>query len=174
MDVRNNADGQVIANASGANAAPACGELVYGGGTAFASASNPAAEVLDGTGVTVGGNSLGVTEDATAGTLTIGRTGDYDVELVLADFSSGTASGNVQFDVQKDGATFATTKRMQAIRVAATAKAGLVIKKRQRLTKGNVLRTVVTSAAGAVQTVTEGVLRVTQVKDISTKVVIEE
>ncbi len=174
MDIRANDDGQVVAPAGVHNAAPACGELVYGGGTAFTSASNPAAEVIDGTGVAVGGLSLGVTENATNGTLTITRTGDYDVELNLADFSSGTASGNVQFDVQKNGAAFSGTSRMQVIRVAATAKAGVIVKKRQRLKKGDVLRTVVTSAAGAVQTVTEGVLRATQVKDISSKVIVEE
>jgi hypothetical protein len=140
------------------------GCLIYGGGTAFASASNPSAEVVDGTGV-VAGRSNGVTLSATDGTITIDRPGDYVVELALSDFSCGAASGNVQFDVQKNGASFTTTDRMQVIRVAATAKAGVTLRKQLTLAKGDVLRTIVTSAAGNAITVTEGSLTVQQLTD---------
>lgn len=148
------------------NAKPHYGQLIYGSGTAFASASNPNAEVLDNDGGSVvAGVSNGCTLSADNGTITIVRPGDYDVELVLADFSCGAASGNVQFDVQKGGAAFGTTNRMQAIRAAATSKGGLVVKKRQTLARGDVLRVIVTSAAGNAITVTEGTLTATQVTD---------
>lgn len=159
-DIRVNNDGEL--HPDGLNAAPQHGELVIGGGTAFASASNPNAEVIDGTGVAAG-QSKGATLSATNGTITIDRAGTYEVELNLADFSCGAASGNVQFDVQKNAGAF--TRRMQAIRAAATGKGGLVIKQRQALVKGDVVRAIVTSAAGNAITVTEGILRVTQVTD---------
>jgi hypothetical protein len=164
MDLRVNSDGQLSPSVR-QNTTPAFGELVIGGGTAFASGSNPSDEVIDGTGVTAGASSFGTTVSATDGTITVNRPGIYDIELNLEDFSSGTASGNVQFSVQKNAA--ALTVRMQAIRVAATAKAGLSIKKRQVLAKGDVIRAVVTSAAGAVQTITEGRLSVVQVADLT-------
>jgi hypothetical protein len=161
MDIRSNIDGGIVA--PGVNATPAFGSLIIGGGTAFASASNPSAEVIDGTGVAAGA-SFGTTVDATAGTVTIVRPGRYKVGLTLSDYSSGTASGNVQFDVQVNGA--AAASRLQAIRVAATAKDGLVLgPKVLTLAKGDVIRAVVTSAAGTVQTVTEGILLVEQVAD---------
>jgi hypothetical protein len=155
--------------------AGAGGQLIYGGGTAFASASNPSAEVIDGTGVT-SGRSNRVTLDPTNGTLEALDPGDYDVEVDLADFSSAAASGNVQLDVQyaPDGVTFAafgTTEatggggRMQAVRAAATAKAGVVITKRQHLNGGGKVRAVLTSAAGGIQTVTEGALSIRKVAD---------
>lgn len=174
MDIRSNDDGQVLSGTGMSNAAPACGELILGGGTAYASGANPAAATILGTGVTAGGRSLACTESAAAGSLTVLRTGDYDVELNVADYSSATASGNVQFDVFVNAAAFATTNRLQCIRVAATAKAGLLIKKRVRLSAGDVVTCNITSAAGGIQTVTEGVLRVTQVKDLSTKTTIRE
>lgn len=165
-------------NPSGAHAEPAHGTLSIGGGTAFASASNPSAEVIKGTGVTNGKAfpAAATTLDLTNGTIRAGREGDFDVELNLADFSCQAASGNVQFDVQyaPDGTTFAAfgtgasdggSGRMQAIRVAATAKGGLIIRKRQTLVKGGKVRAIVTSAAGNIITVTEGQLSLTQVCD---------
>lgn len=151
------------------------GELAIGGGTAFASASNPASEVIDGTGVT-DGRSNGCTLALASGTIAVARAGDYLVELNLADFSCGAASGNVQFDVQyaPDGTTFAafgTTEatggggRMQAIRLALTTKESIQIKKLQKMAVGSKVRAIVTSAAGTVITLTEGALTVRQVKD---------
>ena len=168
VDVRMNNDGRQSQGTGPMNATPCHGELIIGGGTAFASGSNPTAEVIDGTGV-VAGRSYGVTLDTATGTLVPLESGDFDIELNLADFSSGAASGNVQFDVQVDGAALASTNRMQAIRVAATAKAGLILKKRIALVKGQAVRAVVTSAAGLVQTITEGSLSIRQVSTLSTK-----
>lgn len=173
MDIRLTRDGRL--DPDGRTAKPHHGELAIGGGTAFASASNPAAEVIDGTGVSAG-RSNGVTLTASAGTIEIDRAGEYRVELNLADFSCGAASGNVEFNVfyAPDGSTFAafgTTEatggggRMSAIRAAATGKAGLGISKAQHLKKGSKLRAIVTSAAGNAITVTEGALRVTQIAD---------
>lgn len=158
-------------------AEPVFGELIIGGGTAFASASNPSAEVVDGTGVTAG-NVNGATATVAAGTLAVNRAGKYLVELNLSDFSCGAASGNVQFDVQyaPDGTTFAafgTTAatgaggRMQAIRLALTTKESLAISKVQQLVVGGAIRCIVTSAAGNAITLTEGALRLTQIADAS-------
>lgn len=175
MQVRVVEDGKLAP--AGLEAEPVYGELVIGGGTAFASASNPAAEVIDGTGVTAG-NVNGVTATIAAGTLEVPRSGKYIVELNLADFSCGTASGNVQFDVQyaPDGTTFAAFGataatglggRMQAIRLALTTKESIAISKVQQLVVGGAIRAIVTSAAGAVITVTEGALRLVQIADAS-------
>jgi hypothetical protein len=165
MFLRDTAGSIVGLDGKEVNATGCVGHLIYGGGTAFASASNPAAEVLDGTGVVAGSNLFGVAADVAAGTLTVARGGDYEIELNLADFSCGAASGNVQFDVYVNAAAIASTNRMQAIRVAATAKGGLSIQKVQRLAAGDAVSVVVTSAAGNAITVTEGSLLVKQLKD---------
>jgi hypothetical protein len=152
------------------------GELVIGGGTAFASASNPSAEVIDGTGVSAG-KSNGCTLSTSAGTITIARAGDYLVEFEAQDFSCGAASGNVQFtgDYAPDGSTFAAFDasaaggggRMQAIRLALTTKESIRLSRVQNLKVGSKVRMTVTSAAGNAITVTEGSLRVTQLSDAS-------
>lgn len=155
--------------------AGAYGELLYGGGTAFASAANPSAEVVDGTGVSLG-RQFRVAGTVASGKLVPDDAGDYLVELELADTSDQTASGNVQWDVQyaPDGATFAAFSatetaggggRMQAIRAAATAKKGVRIAKVQRLAAKSAVRAIVTSAAGDVITITEGALRITKLAD---------
>jgi hypothetical protein len=153
------------------------GELVLGGGTAFASASNPSAEVIDGTGVSAGASN-GCTLSATDGTVTIARAGLYLVELELQDFSCGAASGNVQFtgDYAPDGTTYAAFGataatggggRMQAIRLALTTKESIRLSRVQSLKVGSKVRFTVTSAAGGAITVTEGSLRLTQLSDAS-------
>lgn len=173
MDIRLTRDGRL--DPDGRTAKPHFGELVIGGGTAFASASNPSAEVIDGTGVSAG-RSNGCTLTASAGSIEIDRAGTYLVELNLADFSCGAASGNVEFIPQyaPDGTTYAafgTTDatggggRMSAIRLALTTKESIASSKVQLLKKGSKVRCVVTSAAGNAITVTEGALRVTQLAD---------
>lgn len=158
----------------------AYGELIIGGGTAFQSAANPSAEVIDGTGVVVG-HQFRVTGTLASGTLVPASAGFYLVELDLFDTSDQTASGNVQWDVQyapSNGAsgTFAamtTTDtaggggRMQAIRAAATAKKGVRLAAIQKLNANSAIRAVVTSAAGDVITITEGRLRISKVADIN-------
>lgn len=174
MDVRVKNDSKLAPD--GLTAKPHFGSLVIGGGTAFASASNPNAEVIDGTGVSAG-LSNGITLAAASGTLTVARAGKYMVELNLADFSCGAASGNVQFDVYyaPDGSTFAAFGtdedadggggRMQVIRAAATGKGGATLAKVQHLAVGSKVRAIVTSAAGNAITVTEGALRLVQLAD---------
>lgn len=153
------------------------GELQIGGGTAFASAVNPASEVIDGTGVNARRN-FRVTLSAAAGTLAPIDPGDaYLVHLDLHDFSCGVASGNVQFTVEyaPDGVTFAafgTTDatggggRMQAIRLALTTKESISISRVQKLSGTGLVRATVTSAAGDVITITEGALRISKWQDI--------
>jgi hypothetical protein len=173
MDIRLTRDGRL--DPDGRTAKPHLGELVIGGGTAFASASNPSAEVIDGTGVSAG-RSNGVTLTTSAGTIEIDRAGDYCVELALSDFSCGAASGNVEFNVfyAPDGTTFAAFGateatggggRMSAIRLALTTKESIGISKIQHLKKGSKIRAIVTSAAGNAITCTEGSLSATQLSD---------
>ena len=150
-------------------------ELLIGGGTAFASAANPASEVIDGTGVTLGRvfRALGV---IATGAIEVFDPGDYEVELILNDSSEQTASGNVQYDIQyaPDGATYAafgTTDatggggRMQAIRLALTSKESIRLSRVQHLNANSAVRAIVTSAAGDVITITEGCLRITKIAD---------
>jgi hypothetical protein len=155
--------------------AGAYGELIIGGGTAFSSAANPSAEVVDGTGVTLG-RQFRVAGTIASGKLVPQDEGDYLVEFELYDTSDQTASGNVQWDVQyaPDGTTFAAFSatetaggggRMQAIRAAATAKKGIRLAKVQRLVANSAVRAVVTSAAGDAITITEGALRITKLAD---------
>lgn len=153
------------------------GELIIGGATAaFASGSNPNAEVIDGTGTEAGNATSNATVTASAGSVSPHDEGEYLVTLNLQDFSCAAASGNVQFDVQyaPDGSTFAAFGltdatgnggRMQAIRAAATGKAGLTLERVQKLNARSAVRAIVTSAAGGVITVTEGSLRIRKVAD---------
>lgn len=173
MDIRLTRDGRL--DPDGRTAKPHFGELVIGGGTAFTSAQHPSSEVIDGTGVS-SGRSNGCTLTTSAGSIEIDRAGDYLVDLQLADFSCGAASGNVQFTLQyaPDGTTYAafsTTEatggggRMQAIRLALTTKESIRVSRVQHLKKGSKVRAIVTSAAGDVITVTEGSLLVKQLSD---------
>lgn len=151
--------------------------LSYGGGTAFVSAANPASEVIDGTGVTLGSNSYRGTPVIATGAVTALDAGIYMVFLCLADFSCGTASGNVQFTLTyaPDGTTFAafgTTDatggggRMQAIRLALTTKESILLFKPQRLVGGGRVRCEIISAAGDAITVTEGSLSIAKLSDL--------
>ncbi len=156
----------------------AYGELVIGGGTAFTSAQHPNAEVVDGTGVTLG-RQFRVAGAIASGTLQVQDAGDYLVELELSDHSEGAASGNIQYTLQyaPDGAAgtfaaFSTVEtaggggRLQTIALALTTKERLGISGVQRLNGGGAVRAIVTSAAGDVCTITEGRIRVTKVADV--------
>lgn len=168
MDIRVNGDGQVQPSPRG-NATPAYGVLLIAGATPFVTASNPAAEVLDsagaGSGGVTAGSAFGVTQTIASGLLTIVRPGVYDVELDLEDVSCGAGSGNVAFSVLKNGAAFSGSDVMTVTKAAATAKAGMRIKRRVALTKGDTVSATVTSAAGNAITITGGTLSVTQVAD---------
>lgn len=152
-------------------------QLILGGGTPFASGSNPTAEDLKATGVSLG-RSYRATPLVSAGTITIIEAGDYEVEINLFDHSEGSASGNVEFDIvyAPDGVTFAAFAatdatggggRMQALSLALTTKERLVCKKIQKLFAGSKIKAQVTSAAGGVCTVTDGILSVTKLADTS-------
>lgn len=157
------------------------GELIYGGGTAFATAADPTAgEVIDGTGVVVG-NQFRVVGALATGTLVATSAGDYLVELEIFDHSEGSATGNVTWAVEyapSGGATgtFAamTTAetvggggRMQAIMLALTTKERVRVSAIQRMQGNSAVRaTVLSSGACGVVTVTEGRLRITKIADV--------
>lgn len=152
----------------------AFGELIIGGGTAFASAQHPSSEVIDGVGVTVG-RQYKCTGTLASGKIAVDHAGDYLVELDLFDFSCGAASGNVQFTLQyaPDGSTFAAFDatdaggggRLQVIRLALTTKESIRVSGVQHLNANSAVRAIVTSAAGDIITITEGRLRVRKVAD---------
>ena len=153
------------------NATPVQAVLLIAGATPYVTASlNTATEVFDSVGGTSGALSTavnyGFTIDLAAGTATVIKSGTYDVELSIDDFSNSAAVANVTFDVQKNAVAFTGNDVMSVTRAASTAKAGLVLKRRVALVKGDVLRCRVTnSGAGLVVTVTGGQLSITQVAD---------
>lgn len=171
MDIKMNADGKEFTGTSGANATPCQAVLLIAGATPFVTASLSAAtEVFDSAGGTSGALTTavnyGFTVDLSAGTATVIRSGLYDIELSLEDFSNGSAAGNVTFDVQKNAAAFSGNDVLSVTRVAATAKAGLHMVRRVALVKGDAIRARATnSGAGGAVTVTGGSLRITQVAD---------
>jgi hypothetical protein len=171
MDLKMSSDGKESSGTGQQNTTACQAELVIAGATPFVTASlSTATEVFDSVGGTSGGTLsggvYGITLDNANGLLTIGRSGIYDVELSIEDFVNSLAAGNVTFDVQKNSAALTGTDTMSMVRVAATTKQGLYIKRRLSLTKGDTLRARVTnSGAGGTVTVTGGVLIVTQVAD---------
>jgi hypothetical protein len=171
MDLKMSSDGKESSGTGQQNTTACQAVLLIAGATPFVTASLSAAtEVFDGTAGGSGGLTTavnyGFTIDLAAGTATVIRSGLYDIELSLDDFSNGSAAGNVTFDVQKNSAAFSGNDVMSVTRVAATAKAGLVLERRVALVKGDVIRARVTnSGAGGAVTVTGGSLRITQVAD---------
>lgn len=143
------------------------GELWIGGGTAFASGADPTAEVIDGTGVAAG-RSNGAVLSATAGTITIERSGVYDVGFMLQDIAPASASGVMTVELQKDSAAF--TQRVRAKTIAPAAAANSVCmfaSQRVHLERGAVLRAVITGTVGGIITIADGVIYAHQVPDAS-------
>lgn len=164
MRARLNADGGLFS--PGINCGPDYGELTIGGGTAFASASNPTAEVIDGTGVAAG-NSSGLTMSATTGLITVRRPGLYLVYLSIGQISSASASGVITLAVQKNTAAVApriTAKLLQPAVVDNFMSANCM--RVVSLTKGDTIRAVVTGTTGGIITIEEGVLGVCQLLDL--------
>lgn len=151
-------------------------ELLYGGGTPFASSSNPAAVDVKATGVSLG-RSFRASGTVSTGVLNVVDAGIYEVSLMLDDHSEGSASGNVQYDVvyAPDGVTFAAFSatetaggggRMQALSLALTTSERLHCSRWQLLNGGSKVLLRVTSAAGGVCTITDGRLRITKIFDV--------
>jgi hypothetical protein len=152
----------------------AFGELTY---VSFASANPAATEAIDNTTTeVVAARDYRVTPAVTAGTLTVEEAGEYLVELSIADFSSGSATGNITFYVEyaPDGVTFAALDAtdaggggaMSVTRAASTAKAGVTLSAVQHLNGRSKVRGMVTaSGASGITTVTTGRFRIVKLAD---------
>ena len=133
----------------------------------WASAANPTAEVLDqSTAQLVTVMSQGVTVDLTTGTVTIIRDGYYDIELILSKVSAASASGVMDFTVQKNSASLTPSITLGLLQPAVVNNhmAGSC-KDCIALVKGDVLRNVVTGTTGGVITIAAGRFIVRQRSD---------
>lgn len=131
----------------------------------WASAANPTAEVLDGTGVT-SLVALGTTNTTTAGTIDVPRDGVYRLRLALGQVSSASASGVMTFALQNNSAALSAPCILKLLQpaVAANFMSG-VCEQVVSLVKGDSIRAVVTGTVGGVITVEEGVLTVEMLGD---------
>lgn len=170
MDIRNT-DGGIHSSAKVMNATPAFGVLLIAGATPYVTADiGSTNEVLDSTGGGSGGvtagSAFGVTQTIATGLLTVQRSGYYEVELEVTEFSNGAAVGNVTFSVEKNSAAFSGEDVLATTRAAATGKAGLSLKGVRQLKTGDTIRAkVADSGAGGAVTITKGYLKIKQIAD---------
>lgn len=126
---------------------------------AWVSAANPTAEVLDqATAQLVTVQAKGVTIDLTAGTITVLRDGIYELELTLAKVSSASASGVMDFTIQKNSASLSPSVTLGLLQpaVAANFMSATTGRANVLLAAGDVIRCVVTGTVGGVITVAAG------------------
>lgn len=163
--VRVNADN--LPAAPGLNCDPDFGQLlITSDGSAFASASNPTAADVKGTGV-VAGASYGVTLDATNGLLTVKRPGTYEVGFAMGQISSASASGVITLELQKNAASL-SKKCISKILEPAVGNNFMAMGNSQIVTgvaAGDVFKLVITGTVGGVITITEGSITVKQLAD---------
>lgn len=166
LRTRDSNSGQINPDAQGA-------PLVSGviGFAAYATTANPTAEALNSTVDSTAGHvfselAAGYTLSLTAGTIAVPRDGTYLIRLNLATVSSASASGVMEFFLQKNAAALTiprSTKLLQPA-VAANFMSGTV-ETRIVLVKGDLIRAVVTGTTGGVITIATGSLSVEQVAD---------
>ena len=161
--VRMNDDGGLVP--PGMNADGDYGTLRIGGGTDFDTASNPTNEVIDGTGVAAG-LAFGCTLDATAGTITVNRTGVYELYLNLSEVSAASASGVITANLQKNSAAFSPPITGKLLQPAVAANfMDLNVRRIVSLVKNDVIRAVLTGTTGGVIKVEHGELGLVQLSD---------
>ena len=141
-----------------------CGSIQL---ASWVSASDPTAEVLDqSTAQLVTELDQGVTIDLTTGTIQCDRAGIYELELVLSKFSSASASGVMNFTIQKNSSALTPTITCGVLQPAVAANhmsAGC--KGYATLAVGDLIRVVVTGSVGGVITIVSGRIIVRQVSD---------
>lgn len=139
------------------------GQLAF---TAWASASNPTAEVLDGSGVS-SLSELGCTNSTTNGTITVPRDGLYRLVLNLGKVSSASASGVMDFTIQKNSAALSPTSCTLGLLQPAVVNNSMSARCEQviALVKGDVIRAVVTGTVGGIITIAAGTLSVEMLGD---------
>lgn len=134
---------------------------------AWVSAANPTAEVVDqATAQLVAVQAKGCTLDLTAGTITVPRDGTYRIGLTLAKVSSASASGVMDFSVQKNSAALTPALTLGLLQPAVVNNfMNASLERTVELVKGDVLRVVVTGTVGGIITVAAGGFSVRQVAD---------
>lgn len=145
--------------------------LIYGccGMLAYATTANPTAELLSSTqGSTAffSESAVGVTISLTAGTLAAPRDGIYRLRLELGTVSSASASGVMEFFLQKNSAALTNAKSVKLLQpaVAANFMSGSV-SATVSLVKGDLIRAVVTGTTGGVITIATGSLSIQMLAD---------
>lgn len=147
--------------------------LVLGiiGFASYATSSNPTAEVLssttDGTaGHVVSEQALDCTLSLTAGTITVPRGGTYRIRLNLATVSAASASGVMEFFLQKNAAALTVAKSTKLLQPAVNANfMSATVETVITLVANDAIRAVVTGTVGGIITITTGSLSVEQLAD---------
>lgn len=147
--------------------------LVMGsiGFAAYATTANPTAEGLNSTvdstsGHVVSETALGCTVSLTAGTITVPRDGTYRLRLNLATVSSASASGVMEFFLQKNAAALTVPRSTKLLQPAVAANfMSATVECVISLVKGDAIRAVVTGTTGGVITIATGSLSVQQLAD---------
>jgi hypothetical protein len=141
-----------------------CGSIQL---ASWVSASDPTAEVLDqSTAQLVTELDQGVAIDLATGTVTIERAGIYELELILSKFSSASASGVMNFTIQKNSAALTPTITLGVLQPAVAANhMSAHCKGLAALVVGDVIRVVVTGTTGGVITIVSGRIIVRQISD---------
>lgn len=134
--------------------------LVLGeiGFVAWASAANPTDEVLDQNGAQlINLNEIGVDVNLTNGTLEAPRDGRYRVRLNLFTVSAASASGLMEFFVQKNSAALSDVLSTKLLQPAVAANfMSASCERVLSLVKGDLMRVVVTGSVGGVITIARG------------------
>jgi hypothetical protein len=133
----------------------------------WASAANPTDEVLDqATAQLVTEQAVGVTISLANGTIAVPRDGVYEIELVLSKVSSASASGVMNFTIQKNAAALTPSITLGLLQPAVVSNhMSAHAKGFATLVKGDLIRATVTGTVGGVITVASGRLVVRQVSD---------
>lgn len=136
---------------------------------AWASASNPTAEVVDTAAAElVLGESYGMTLALATGLITVNRPGRYLVGFNFGQVSSASASGVIEFQLQKNSANLSNTCLAKILEPAVAANfVSMAASRVLTLAKGDTLRVVCTGTVGGIITVQRGNIYAMQLSDQS-------
>lgn len=139
----------------------------------YATSANPTNEALSSTtdataGHVFSANALDVTVSLTAGTITVARSGLYELALELTNVTAASNSAVIAFILQKNSAALTNDKRIAWTNAAAVLP-GLAGRTSARvsLVAGDVVRAVFTGSVGGIVTVGQGSLSVKMLADVA-------
>lgn len=133
----------------------------------WASAANPTAEVVDTAAAElVLGESYGMTLALATGLITVVRPGRYLVGFDFGQVSSASASGVIEFQIQKNSANLTNTCLSKVLQPAVAANfMSMNACRVLTLAKGDTIRVVCTGTVGGVVTITRGCIYAQQLSD---------